>query len=274
MTQRDKVTGLSSKDRVDLLLVERGLAPSRAKAQALVLAGQVFSGEQRIDKPGQTLPRNALLRVQAGPRYVSRGGDKLEGALVDCALSVEGSVCVDVGASTGGFTDCLLQHGAARVYAVDVGEGQLAQRLTRDARVVVMDRTNARHLAPESFPERIDLAVVDASFIGIELLAPALARILPVGSRLLALVKPQFEAGRREATRGRGVIRDPALRAELIERASHTLLTHGFELLAGHDCRVRGPKGNLEHFLLAKRDARDQKNSPLTLDESAEESAT
>jgi 23S rRNA (cytidine1920-2'-O)/16S rRNA (cytidine1409-2'-O)-methyltransferase len=253
MTDGDKRVPAANRARVDVLLVERGLAPSRAKAQALVLAGRVFSGEQRIDKPGQMQRPDIPLRVSEGLRYVSRGGQKLEGALDVLGVDVTGQICADVGASTGGFTDCLLQRGAARVYAVDVGKAQLAQSLVHDARVVVMDSTNARHLSAESFPEAIDLAVVDASFIGLPKLMPALARVVRQGGRLLALVKPQFEAGREEATRSRGVIRDPALRAALIESARTSVSEHGFELLGGADSVLAGPKGNVEYFVLARR---------------------
>ncbi|MFZ5895816.1 MAG: TlyA family RNA methyltransferase [Myxococcota bacterium] len=243
----------SGKIRADILLVERGLAASRAKAQALLLAGQVWSGTERIEKAGQLLASDAPLRLAQQERFVSRGGYKLEGALKALELDVRGLVCVDVGASTGGFCDCLLQSGAAKVYAVDVGENQLDARLRSDARVVVMDRTNARYLEPTHFAEPLELAVVDASFIGIEKLLPALARILPSGARLLALIKPQFEAGRREATRARGVIRDAALRNELIERARAQVAEQGFDVLGGVDSVLAGPKGNLEYFVLARR---------------------
>lgn len=239
--------------RVDVLLVERGLAPTRAKAQALLLAGQVFSAEQRIDKAGQLLALDAELRVQGGERFVSRGGHKLEGALEALGLSVKDRIAADIGASTGGFSDCLLQRGATKVYAVDVGEHQLAQRLRDDPRVVVMDRTNARHLEASAFAEPLELAVVDASFIGIEKLLPALARILPPQAQLLALVKPQFEAGKRDAARNKGVIRDPELRARLIESARQSVSEHGFELVAGVDSSLAGPKGNVEYFVLARR---------------------
>jgi 23S rRNA (cytidine1920-2'-O)/16S rRNA (cytidine1409-2'-O)-methyltransferase len=241
------------KIRADVLLVERGLVPSRAKAQALLLAGQVWSGTQRVDKAGQLLPCDAPLRLASEERFVSRGGYKLEGALKALGCDASGRVCVDVGASTGGFSDCLLQAGAAKVYAVDVGENQLAERVRNDPRVVVLDRTNARYLEPSHFAEALELAVVDASFIGIDKLLPALARILPAGAVLLALIKPQFEAGKRDAARARGVIRDPALRAELIEQARTRIAEHGFELVGGVDSALAGPKGNVEYFALARR---------------------
>lgn len=226
---------------------------SRTKAQARILAGQVFLGSRRIDKSGDLVAEDAELRVTELERYCSRGGIKLEGALADLRVEVEGVVAVDVGASTGGFTDCLLQHGAARVYAVDVGHGQLAEKLRRDPRVVVMDRTNARHLTSASFPEPIGLTVVDASFISLDKLLPAIAGFSPLGSRLLALIKPQFEVGKAEATRSRGVITDGAVRSEAIERALQVVATNGFELLDHCACRLPGPKGNVEHFALARR---------------------
>ncbi len=240
------------KPRVDRLLVERGLARSRGEAAALLLAGRVFSGERRIDKPGALLAADAPLVVRAGPRFVSRGGDKLLGALTDLALDVTGRVCCDVGASTGGFTDCLLQHGARRVYAIDVGKGLLDARLRGDPRVVVREETNARALAPADFPEPLELVVVDASFIGLAKLLPALRAVLPAGGELLALVKPQFEVGREAARRARGVVRDPVLREGALEGVRAAVVEAGFVLLAGADSRVAGPKGNVEHFLHAR----------------------
>jgi 23S rRNA (cytidine1920-2'-O)/16S rRNA (cytidine1409-2'-O)-methyltransferase len=204
--------------RADVLLVSRGLAASRAQAQALIMAGEVTSGDRRVDKPGAPLAPDAPLDVAGRPRFVSRGGDKLDGALGALGLDVSGKVCLDVGASTGGFTDCLLQRGAARVIAVDVGYGQLADKLRRDPRVDVRERVNARDLAPSDVPP-IDLVVVDASFIGIGKLIGAIARLLPPGGELVALVKPQFEAGREAVSKGRGVIRDEPTRLAAIEGA-------------------------------------------------------
>ncbi|MBX3184820.1 MAG: TlyA family RNA methyltransferase [Polyangiaceae bacterium] len=243
------------KTRVDVLLVERGLAPSRARAQAYIMAGRVFHVEQRVDKPGLALPSDAALSVRGLERFVSRGGYKLEGALdaFRAQLDPEGLTVVDIGASTGGFTDCLLQRGAARVYAVDVGEGQLAQQLANDPRVVVRDRTNARFLAESDFPEPIDLITIDASFIGLSKLAPAARSTLRPGGHLLAMVKPQFEVGREAARQHQGVIRDPELRSAAISNATESLTTVGFEILASVDSTLPGPKGNLERFVLARR---------------------
>jgi 23S rRNA (cytidine1920-2'-O)/16S rRNA (cytidine1409-2'-O)-methyltransferase len=242
-----------AKQRADVLLVERGLAPSRARAQALILAGRVFSAERRIEKSGETLAADGALEVRGGSRFVSRGGDKLDAALDALEVKVTDVTAVDVGASTGGFTDCLLQRGARQIYAVDVGRGQLAQKLRDDARVVVRERVNARHLDATAFPELIDFVVVDASFIGLDKLLPAIARVLAPGGRLLALVKPQFEAGRDAARRARGVIRDPAVRDAAIASARDAVIAAGFEVLGECDSAVPGPKGNVERFLLALR---------------------
>lgn len=242
-----------SRARADALLFERGLAESRAKAQALILAGSVYSAERRIDKPGALLELTAPLTVRRAPRYVSRGGDKLEGALADLDVDVRGAVCVDIGAATGGFTDCLLQHGASKVYAVDVGRAQLAAKLRGDQRVTLMERTNARYLTAERFDQPVQVVVVDASFIGLDKLMPAIAALLGRGSRLLALIKPQFEAGRDAARRARGVIRDPVVREAAIAGARNAIAAHGFELVGECDSRVAGPKGNVEHFVLARR---------------------
>ena len=245
-----------AKLRVDALLVARGLAPTRTQAQALVMAGKVFAGETRLDKPGHALPETTPLSVTARERFVSRGGDKLEGALAaftEAGLCVDGRVCLDVGAATGGFSDCLLQRGAARVYAVDVGRGQLHEKLRANARVVCREGVNARHLGAPDFPEPIGLVVVDASFIGIGKLLPAIAAVLPPRGELVALVKPQFEAGRQEAARARGVIRDEALRERAIAAATAAIVEAGFDVVASADSVLRGPKGNLEHFVYARR---------------------
>jgi 23S rRNA (cytidine1920-2'-O)/16S rRNA (cytidine1409-2'-O)-methyltransferase len=241
------------KTRADIRLVELGLVESRTRAQARILAGQVYLDTRRIEKAGDQVPEDAVLRVTELERYCSRGGGKLEGALLDLSVTVDGLVAVDVGASTGGFTDCLLQHGAVRVYAVDVGHGQLAEKLRQDPRVVVMDRTNARHLTRESFPEPIALTVVDASFISLDKLLPAIATFLPPGGRLLALIKPQFEVGRAEATRARGVVSDEAVRGEAVARAMAGVAAAGFTVRGDCRCRVAGPQGNVEHFVLAER---------------------
>jgi len=246
--------------RIDQLLVDRGLAPSRAKAQAMVMAGLVTTKNGRVDKSGTLISESDEIVVNDDkPRFVSRGGEKLDAALHAFGargLDVSGRVAVDVGASTGGFTDCLLSRHALKVYAVDVGYGQLAQSLRDDPRVIVRDRTNARNLAEADFPEPIDLVVVDASFIGIGKLMPAVARIVRSGGALVALVKPQFEAGKQAAARGRGVIRDAQVREGAIAAARATVVEAGFAIVDAIDSALAGPKGNVEHFLYATRDAR------------------
>ena len=241
------------KRRADLLLVERGLAESRSRAQSLLMAGRVYRGDRRVEKAGELVDESTELRVREPERFVSRGGYKLEGALDDLGIDVEGWVAVDIGASTGGFTDCLLQRGASRVFAVDVGHGQLAQKLRDDPRVDNREGVNARYLEPDAFDVSIDGIVVDASFIGLQKLLPAIHRILAPNGRLLAMVKPQFEVGKEIARRFRGVIRDPAVRQAAIDKVGEELNQAGFTLRSGCACRLPGPRGNVEHFLYAIR---------------------
>ncbi len=243
-----------AKVRIDQLLVARGLAPTRARAQAMLLAGDVFSGTTRVDKAGTLVAEDVELDVRGAPQpFVSRGGVKLAGALDAFAIDVSGLRCLDVGASTGGFTDCLLQRGAATVAAVDVGYGQLAHKLRVDPRVLVLERTNARTLEPAAIGGVVDLTVVDASFIGLAKLADAMARCTRPGGALVALVKPQFEVGREEATRGRGVVRDPEVRTRAIDDAADSLAGVGFRIVGRVDCVLPGPKGNVEAFVRAER---------------------
>jgi 23S rRNA (cytidine1920-2'-O)/16S rRNA (cytidine1409-2'-O)-methyltransferase len=243
-----------AKVRLDQLLVSRGLAPSRARAQALVLAGDVSVAGARVDKAGTLVAPDAVVELRTPDHpYVSRGGVKLAGALDAFAVDVTSLRCLDLGASTGGFTDCLLQRGAARVVAVDVGYGQLAHALRVDPRVVVMERTNARTLDPTAIGGMVDLTVVDASFIGLRKLAEAIARCTREGGALVALVKPQFEVGREQAAKGKGVVRDEAVRAGAIDAAVADLCWAGFELIARSDSVLLGPKGNREAFVHARR---------------------
>lgn len=239
------------KSRLDQLLVARGLAEDLHTAQALVLAGQVVVGEQRLDKPGAAVRSDAAIRltgVKAGP-YVSRGGLKLQSALDALAVDVRGLDCLDVGASTGGFTDCLLQRGAARVVALDVGYGLLADKLRRDPRVTPLERTHARDLATAPLPFAPALITVDLSFIGVAGLLPVLIGALAPGGRLLLMVKPQFEAARGEVPQG-GVIRDEALRLAIAQRVVAAARQLGAEVLGQADSAVAGPAGNREIFLL------------------------
>mgnify|MGYP005840125013 CR=1 FL=1 len=241
------------KQRLDQLLVERGLAPSRAKAQALVMAGLVYSGARRLAKAGEALAPDAPLEVRgAPPPYVSRGGVKLAAALDGFAIDPAGLVALDIGASTGGFTDVLLQRGARRVYAVDVGYGQLDARLRADPRVVVRERTNARHLSPAEVPEPVDLVVCDASFISLHLVLPAALGLARSGAALVALIKPQFEAGRGEVGKG-GVVRDPAVHARVCAEVRHWLEGAGWAVLGVIASPLTGPAGNREFLIAARR---------------------
>lgn len=242
------------KKRIDALLVELGYAESVAKAASMVMAGGVYVGEQRVNKPGDLLPGDVELDVREGAKYVSRGGTKLEGALREHAVDPTGKRCVDLGSSTGGFTDCLLQFGATRVVAVDVGKGLLAHKLRGDARVVVKEETNGRFLEPTDVGGFTDLLVVDASFIGLDKLLPAIKRITRPGGELLALVKPQFEVDEKEAAKARGVIRDPVLRTGAIERVTREIAESGFTICGVSDCVLPGPKGNVEAFVYARRE--------------------
>jgi len=247
------------KRRLDQLLVDRGLADSRSRAQALVMAGLVFSGERRLDKAGQQVAEDTAieLRGQDHP-WVSRGGLKLAHALAEFAVDPAGAVAIDVGASTGGFTDVLLAHGAAKVYAVDVGHGQLAWKLRTDTRVVVMEKTNARHLTAGQIAEPVDLIVCDASFISLRTVLPAALALARPGARLVALIKPQFEAGRAEVGKG-GVVRDPAVH-EAVCAAIHGWLDGvgdgapvGWRVDGITRSPITGPEGNVEFLIVATR---------------------
>jgi 23S rRNA (cytidine1920-2'-O)/16S rRNA (cytidine1409-2'-O)-methyltransferase len=232
-----------------MLLVEQGLAPSRERARALVLAGKVYSGSRRIDKAGESLAADVKLSVRGEDHpYVSRGGVKLAGALDAFGLEPRGLCIADFGASTGGFTDCLLSRGALRVYAIDVGYGQLHDRLRRDPRVVVMERTNARHLQAGALPEVVDWIVIDASFIGLGKLLPAALALLKPCGEIVALVKPQFEVGRSAVGKG-GVVRDEQARSAAIERVVGEATALGLALRGQADAVLAGPEGNREHFV-------------------------
>jgi len=238
------------KVRADVLVQRRGLAESRSRAQALILAGSVIAGDHRVEKPGQLLDESVEVRVKEQLRYVSRGGLKLEKALDHFALPVEGRICVDLGASTGGFTDVLLQRGALRVHAVDVGYGQLHARLRADARVVLHERVNAREL---SLPESCAAAVADVSFISLKLVLPALvAALRPSDAWACVLVKPQFEAGRAEVGKG-GVVRDAAVHARVVSEIADEFRKLGLAVRGSIESPVKGPAGNREYLLAAVR---------------------
>jgi 23S rRNA (cytidine1920-2'-O)/16S rRNA (cytidine1409-2'-O)-methyltransferase len=243
------------KQRLDVALVDRGLVESRAKAQALILAGLVFSGETRLDKAGASVAADQPLEVRGAEHpWVSRGGIKLAHALDHFAIEPVGLVVLDIGASTGGFTDVALSRGAARVYAVDVGHGQLAWKLRNDPRVVVLEKTNARHLTRSQVPEPIDLVVCDASFIGLATVLPAGLALARPGARLVALIKPQFEVGPARVGKG-GVVRDPALHHEVCAKITEWLPTQGWTVRGVIESPIRGPEGNVEFLVAAAHSA-------------------
>lgn len=240
-----------TKIRLDRLLVERGFADSREKGQAMILAGQVLVNEQKLEKCGARVNPDASLRVVGGPKkFVGRGGLKLEGALDFFGINTEGKTCLDIGASTGGFTDCLIQRGAAKVFAVDVGTNQLDWKLRRDPRVVVLEKTNARYLKIDQIGTRVRLATVDVSFISATLIIPVLPPLLEPGADVLVLVKPQFEVGRGQVGKG-GIVRDQNLRQGAVAKVSRKALELGFSELVSTESVLMGASGNREYFLHA-----------------------
>ncbi len=254
MKSRAQTKPKAAKKRLDVLLVERGLAESRQKAQGVILAGQVLVDRQRLEKAGALVATTASVEILGGRlRYASRGGLKLEGALEDFQVSAAGRVCLDVGCSTGGFTDCLLQHGARRVYAVDVSTNQLAWKLQQDARVVRVER-NARELGPGDIAEPLDLVTIDVSFISVAKVLPAVVRLAKPDAEFLILVKPQFELDRVDIGKG-GIVRDPRLHQRAIEQAASSATAAGLEVLGVRPSCLPGAEGNLEFFLHARRRA-------------------
>ena len=254
---------MSNKTRLDVLLTEQGLQESRQKAQAAIMSGLVFVNGQRVDKPGTAVPNDAAIEIRGNTlKYVSRGGLKLEKAMAEFPIRLEGCVCGDIGASTGGFTDCMLQNGAAKVYAVDVGYGQLAWKLRQDPRVVCMERTNARYLTHDLIPDELDFASVDVSFISLKLILPAAAAILKTGGHAVTLVKPQFEAGREKVGK-KGVVRDPAVHKEVLEHYLEHAASSGFGVLGLTYSPIRGPEGNIEYLGFLQKGAAQTENFDL-----------
>jgi len=242
-----------TKIRIDRLLVERGLVESRERAQSLIIAGQVLVNEQKRDKAGAMVPEDAEIRILGGQLpYVSRGGLKLESALKEFMVSVSGKTALDVGASTGGFTDCLLQHGCEKVYAVDVGYGQMAWKLRQDPRVVVIERTNIRSMDPSLIPVPVDIVVIDASFISLEKVIPSILKFLATGSDLIALIKPQFEVGREQVGKG-GIVRDEIARAAAVEKVVMFFHETGLEVKGVIPSPITGQDGNVEYLIYAER---------------------
>ena len=244
---------MSNKTRLDVLLTEQGLQESRQKAQATIMSGLVFVNGQRVDKPGTAIPNDAKIEIRGNTlKYVSRGGLKLEKAMAEFPIELNGCICGDIGASTGGFTDCMLQNGASKVYSVDVGYGQLAWKLREDPRVVCMERTNARYLTPEQIPDPLDFASIDVSFISLKLIFPSLYGLLRQGGEIACLIKPQFEAGREKVGK-KGVVRDPAVHLEVLEYfLTHAKESH-FTVLGITYSPIRGPEGNIEYLGYLKK---------------------
>ena len=239
---------MSGKKRLDVLLTERGLQESRQRAQAVIMSGEVFVNGQRVDKPGTAVAEDAQIEIRGGTlAYVSRGGLKLEKAMATFPIDLHGAVCADIGASTGGFTDCMLQNGAEKVYAVDVGYGQLAWKLRSDPRVVCLERTNARYLTHEQVPDELDFASVDVSFISLKLILPPMNGLLKDGGHAACLVKPQFEAGREKVGK-KGVVRDPDVHLEVLEHFLDHAKESGFTVLGLTYSPIRGPEGNIEYL--------------------------
>jgi len=260
------------KVRLDVLLVERGLAESRAKAQALIMAGQVRVADQVALKPATAVQADAQLTVDTGPRFVSRGGEKLDAALEAFGINVTGLVCADVGSSTGGFTDCMLQRGVVKVYAIDVGKGILHWKLRNDRRVVVMEETNARYV--ESLPEQVDFVTVDASFISLKIILPVVRKWvspspltpLPVGEgNIIALIKPQFEAGKKDVARGDGVIRDPEIHKSVLLDVLSFAQQEGFSIQGLIKSPLLGPKGNAEFLVWLKQASAEERSVDVNL---------
>ena len=241
------------KERLDVLLVKRGLAPSREKAKTMIMEGNVFVNNNREDKAGSTFAEDAPIEIHGNTlKYVSRGGLKLEKAMTHFSISLDGMVCMDIGASTGGFTDCMLQNGAKKVYSVDVGYGQFAWKLRQDPRVVCMEKTNIRYVTPEDIDDVLDFASVDVSFISLTKVLPAAYALLKDGGQMVCLIKPQFEAGREKVGK-KGVVRDPAVHKEVIEKVIVFAKEQYLQPLALDFSPIKGPEGNIEYLLYLQK---------------------
>ena len=251
---------MSKKDRLDKLLVEKGLVKSRERAKALIMAGKVTVNGRVVDKAGVSVPADSVIEVKGEDiPYVSRGGLKLETAINEFGLDVKDFTCLDVGASTGGFTDCLLQHGAKKVYAVDVGKGQLDWKLRNDPRVISIEQFNARYLTDREIPEKVDLIVIDVSFISLTKILPVVKQFLKPEGKIVALIKPQFELTKKEVDKGKGVIKDPELHKKAIEKILYSAREIGLYPENLTLSKPRGPKGNKEFLVLFSQSAKDDK---------------
>lgn len=249
---------MTEKTRLDIALFERGFAESREKAKALIMAGIVFVNNQKSDKAGNTVKPDDIIEVRGETlKYVSRGGLKLEKAVESFNISLEGCVCADIGASTGGFTDCMLQNGAAKVYSIDVGYGQLAWKLRTDERVVNLERTNFRYVTREQVPDELDFASVDVSFISLYHIFPTLRTLLKEGGRAVCLIKPQFEAGRENVGK-KGVVRDKSVHIAVIEKIIDLIAENNFSLLGLDFSPIKGPEGNIEYLCFIEKDEKSE----------------
>lgn len=257
------------KKRLDILVTERGLADSREKAKAIIMAGSVFVNGEREDKAGTAVDEKAIIELRGKTlKYVSRGGLKLEKAMAHFDIDLNGKVCMDVGSSTGGFTDCMLQNGAVKVFAIDVGHGQLAWKLRGDERVVCMERTNIRYVTPEDLGQQAAFSSIDVSFISLTLVLPPVKALLEDGGQVVCLIKPQFEAGREKVGK-KGVVRDPKVHLEVIEKVIRHGLSIGFDVLNLEYSPIKGPEGNIEYLLHLQKT--DKETGTLCMDKNAKE---
>ena len=251
------------KERLDVLLVQKGLAPSREKAKTMIMEGNVFVDHQREDKAGTFFDPSVNIEIHGNTlRYVSRGGLKLEKAMAQFGIVLDDKVCMDIGASTGGFTDCMLQNGASKVYAVDVGYGQFAWKLRQDPRVVCMEKTNIRYVTPEDIADALDFASVDVSFISLTKLLEPAKELLKDGAEMVCLIKPQFEAGKEKVGK-KGVVRDPAVHIEVIERVILFAQSIGFGVLHLDYSPIKGPEGNIEYLVHIKKNAQTENEESI-----------
>ena len=258
---------MSNKTRLDVLLTEQGLQESRQKAQATIMSGLVFVNGQRVDKPGTAVPNTAQIEVRGHALpYVSRGGLKLEKAMKTFPLTLTGKVCADIGASTGGFTDCMLQNGAKKVYSIDVGYGQLAWKLRNDERVVNLERTNMRKVTREQVPDEIDFFSVDVSFISLKLILPVARQLMAENAQAVCLIKPQFEAGREKVGK-KGVVRDPAVHIEVVQNIFNFCLENGFDVLNLDYSPIKGPEGNIEYLIHLRKSDDPKSYTEITPEE-------
>ncbi len=259
-------------NRLDSVIFSKGYSESREKAKALIMAGVVYVNNQKADKPGMTVKETDKIEVRENPlQYVSRGGLKLEKAMKNFPITLEGKICADIGASTGGFTDCMLQNGAKKVYAVDVGYGQLAWKLRNDERVVNLERTNFRYVTKEQIPEELSFASVDVSFISLSIIIPALRPLMCYNGQAVCLIKPQFEAGREKVGK-KGVVRDPAVHKEVILKILDVMLNGGFSVLGLEFSPIKGPEGNIEYLIFVQKTDSPVLSESVDVDKLIEES--